>query len=99
MKFINQIDKEADLLDGYTDKLDDSEVLKQYRIKIHSMKTSAAVIGAMRLSEKARILENAAINCETDVVKRDTKQFLNDWKSYKEVLSPVSKRAEIINNI
>lgn len=99
LKFINQIDEEAGLLEGYADKADDMEALKQYRIKIHTMKTSAALIGAMRLSEKARILENAAINCETDVVKRDTKQFLNDWKSYKEVLSPVSKRAEINNSI
>lgn len=48
-------------------KLPDETAIKNYQIKVHSLKSSAATVGALLLSKTARLLEVAA--SEQDVAK------------------------------
>lgn len=58
-EFLPQIRDELDL---YMDTIDEKESLDHYRISVHSLKSSAATIGAILLSKLARLLEEAAAN-------------------------------------
>lgn len=101
MDFYKLIDKEADLLEEFYKGIRiqdntltqenfnatiDEEQLRQYRIKVHSMKSSANLIGAITLGGVARLLENAAKSGDMDVLDRMTPVFLNEWRGYKDKL-------------
>lgn len=62
------------------------KALTQFEVKVHSMKSNAAMIGAMPLSGVAKILEYAARDGETEVLKAVTPFFLRDWQSMKKRL-------------
>ncbi len=61
-----------------------------YRVKVHSMKNSAATIGIIPLAGMAKILENAARDGDIDVLNAITPVFLKLWKQYKSNLSVIS---------
>ncbi len=66
--------------DGY------SEALKQYEVKVHSMKSAAGMVGAVPLSGVARLLEYAARDGKADTVERITPAFLEEWMALRERL-------------
>ena len=78
---------EADFLHNCYEKLDLEGMLDSYRIKVHAMKSSAALIGIMGLSEQARELEMAAKDGDKQFICENTEAFLDKWRSYKEKLS------------
>ena len=62
---------------------------KNYTTKVHALKSSARVIGANELSERARRLEDAG-NCGyIDEIKKDTDSLLELYISMAEKLSPL----------
>lgn len=86
--FYSTIDSEADYLENYWKNAGDSdEMLNEYRIKVHAMKSSSAYIGALMLSSMAKTLEYAAKDNKLEVVKYMTPTFLEEWRSYKDKLS------------
>ena len=97
--FYRTIDSEADALEKWFGLLDESEeALRQYRIKVHGMKSSAALIGAAPLSGVARLLEYAARDGILEVIESVTPVFLADWRSYREKLKvciPQEEKQEI----
>ena len=85
--FYRTIDSEADSLQQHYEALDEDEkALDFYRIKVHAMKSSAALIGAAPLSGVARLLEYAAKDANLEVIHSVTPVFLADWRSYKQKL-------------
>jgi len=70
----------------------DSEALSQFRIQVHSMKNSAAMIGAVSLAGVARMLEYAARDGKIDVIEKLTPVFGQEWKKMKEVLQSVADK-------
>lgn len=99
--FYHAIDSEADQLESYYQEIDNSpEALRLYRVKVHSMKSSAALIGAMSLNGVAKLLEYAARDDRLDTVQNVTPVFLEEWRSYKEKLKvciPQEKKQPIEN--
>lgn len=97
--FYRTIDSEADYLEQQYSVIDESEeALNKYRIKVHAMKSSAALIGAAPLSGVARLLEYAARDGILEVIHSVTPVFLTDWRSYKEKLQvcmPQEKKQDI----
>lgn len=95
------IDSEAAMLQDMLEQLrqaenkaDTDDALTQYRIKVHAMKSSAALIGAVSLSGVAKLLEYAARDgCREDILSV-TPLFLKQWKSYKELLKPCLMETE-----
>ena len=63
------------------------EAWRQYRVKVHAMKTSAAMIGAVSLSSFARLLEDFSKKLIIEPIKALTDIFLEEWLSYEERLS------------
>lgn len=70
------------------------ERLNDYRIKVHAMKSSLALIGIGTLSEEARKLEMAAKDLDKDYIKENTAKFLCDFRGYKEELSVLINEEE-----
>jgi len=99
MDFYRMIDLEADCLENYYHTIStEEEILRQYRIKVHAMKNTAAMIGAVQLSGVAKLLEYAARDSQLDVIQSVTPVFLADWRSYKEKLKccmPEKEKHEI----
>ena len=63
------------------------EAWRQYRVKVHAMKSSAAMIGAVSLSSFARLLEDFSKKRIIEPIKALTDIFLEEWLSYEERLS------------
>lgn len=86
--FYITIDSEAASLEKlWLQAKDNEEFLNEYRIKVHTMKSSSAYIGAVMLSGMAKTLEFAARDNKIDVIKYMTPTFLEEWRSFKEKLS------------
>ncbi len=84
----SSIKKDAAELCGYFDELD--ECIDSYRIKIHSMKSSAALVGIVSLAGMAMELESAARNNETSVIRSLHPVFIERWLGYYAGLSVVA---------
>ncbi len=93
--FYSTMNGEADFLQNCYDNLEtDDGMLDSYRIKVHAMKSSAALIGIAGLSEKAKQLEMAAKDGDKDYIVTNTEEFLKEWRSYKDKLSVCIKEEE-----
>lgn len=93
-QFYQTMETEAAQLEHFLAKLGksaqtDSEALDQFRIKVHSMKNSAAMIGAVSLSGVAKMLEYAARDGKIDVIENIAPVFLQEWGNMKEILTPI----------
>ncbi len=62
---------------------------KNYTTKVHALKSSARVIGANELSEKARRLEDAGNSGYINEIQKDTDGLLELYISMAEKLSPL----------
>ena len=92
-------DVSEDTNDEKTDDIKNvkNETLNLYRTKVHAMKSSAAMIGAVELSHLAKLLEYAARDGRVFRVLSVTPSFLNEWRGFKEKLSdfaPSDKEGE-----
>ena len=96
-EFFNMIDTEAANLEHLYDNLSNEDSLNQYHIKVHGMKSSAALIGIIPLSGMAKVLENAAAIKDIETIHTVTPVFLREWKGYKEKLSSFIEKEEVIN--
>ena len=86
--FSTMLDGDADYLEKCCNSMTTSEeAVQQYRIKVHAMKSSAALIGAMELSGKAKELENLAKERNVESILEKTPEFLQEWRSFKEKLA------------
>lgn len=93
-QFYQMIGPEAEKLREFYDRLaapvlegeERSSDLTGYRIQVHSMKSSAAMIGAVPLSGIARMLEYAARDEKTKEILSVTPSFLEEWMAMKERL-------------
>ena len=85
--FAESIETAADLIENYYK----SEDWKNYTTKVHALKSSAKVVGADELSEKARRLEDAGNSGYVNEIKEDTEPLLQLYRSYIDELSPLIK--------
>ena len=61
--------------------------LQQYRVKVHGMKSSANMIGAIVLGGMAKVLENAAKDADIETIEKLHSVFIREWLSYEEKLA------------
>lgn len=94
-QFYTMLEAEAEKLEEYLSgtqrEAEQEEALRLFRIQVHSMKNSAAMIGAVPLSGVVRILEYAARDNELLRIQAITPAFLQEWRRMKEILMPVVK--------
>ncbi|HAF26655.1 MAG TPA: hybrid sensor histidine kinase/response regulator [Lachnospiraceae bacterium] len=69
----------------------ESDNIRLYTIKVHSLKSSARIIGAMELSDLAAKLEEAGNNNDTDFIAANNDILLNRYESFKDKLSRLNE--------
>ena len=62
---------------------------KSYTVKVHALKSTARIIGAKELSERARRLEDAGNGGYREEIAQNTPDMLALYRSYAEKLSPL----------
>ncbi|MBQ4430708.1 MAG: response regulator [Synergistaceae bacterium] len=63
--------------------------IKNYTIKVHALKSSARLIGAMGLSKQAAYLEDCGNNNDTASIDDLTPELLSSYKKCQEILAPL----------
>ena len=63
--------------------------MEDYTTKIHGLKSSAKVIGAMSLSEKAKALELAGNDGDLDFISKNHDDLLQMYRQYRDKLSKI----------
>ena len=63
--------------------------IEMYTIKVHSLKSTARIMGAKELSVLAEELENAGDHGDTGVIDEKTPLLLDICSAFKEKLSPI----------
>ena len=85
--FYKTLEMEADKLDDFYRRIkEEPAMLDQYRIKVHSMKSSANLIGAAGIGGMAKMLEDAARRMDVSYLESLHEIFIKEWRSYKEKL-------------
>ena len=83
------LEKSKEIEDYYS-----NEDWKNYTIKVHALKSSAKLIGAMKLSASAQLLENAGKEDDIEFIRKYHKPLIDDFNAYYESLSKVFKEDE-----
>ncbi len=81
-----------DTIQEKSEELEESfrlEDWKNYTIKIHALKSSARLVGAMGLVRDAERMEHAGKSGETDYLKEHHEELIKDYQSYLEHLQKV----------
>ena len=83
--FAQSVETGADEIERYYK----AEDWKNYTTKVHALKSSSRVIGALELSERAKRLEDAGNSGYTNEIKQDTEPLLKLYRSYSSKLQPL----------
>ncbi|MCR5098842.1 MAG: DegV family EDD domain-containing protein [Lachnospiraceae bacterium] len=67
----------------------EQEDWENYTIRVHALKSSARIVGAMGLGNSAEAVEKAAKASEYDFVRTHHEALIKEYGSYKEILSRV----------
>lgn len=93
--FVSAIKADADELNSYyqtiVDEENNEEAMKSYRVKVHSMKSSALLIGIISLAGMAMRLEQAAADNDRVTILSIHQTFAESWLSFYEPLSVLVK--------
>ena len=93
--FYKTLETEAESLDiFYREIKQNPDMLSQYRIKVHAMKSTANLIGAIVLGGMAKLLENAARDNDIATIEAVHGIFIREWLSYKEKLRDCVRNAD-----
>ena len=87
--FMNGADSEADYIIKCLDTLNSDtaseeeleRAISDYRVKIHSMKSTSLTIGAVMVSNLAKFLEYSARDKNVDNIRSVTVPFINEWRA------------------
>ena len=60
---------------------------KLYTVKVHALKASAKIVGAMKLSKMAAELEKAGKNADYDYIAGNHKALIEEYRAYSDRLS------------
>ncbi len=88
--FYSSLDIRADEIEEFYEKRD----LENYTIKVHALKSSSRLVGAVKLGEDAERLEFAGKENNLIFIEENTDRLLSDLRGYKEVLAPLFTKEE-----
>ncbi len=88
--FYSYIDDKSGEIQSFFDAGDISNLT----IKVHGLKSSARIIGAMELSSEAEKLEAAGKSGDLDYIKENLSAMLDRYRSYKDILLPVVEKKD-----
>ena len=80
--FYESIDAKSSELNDYLSRED----FNNYTIKVHALKSSARLVGADGLSDRAQKLENAGKSGDVAFIMDNHAQFMSDYLRFKDLL-------------
>lgn len=83
--FYESLEDRAAEIDG----LYEAGNITDYTIKVHALKSSARLVGAMAFGQAAQQLEDAGKNGDMEYIKEHHPSFMETYRSFKEPLSQV----------
>ena len=93
-EFYDSVDfVQGKILDLYTN-IESQEGLKEYRIEVHALKSTSAIIGALLLSKLARIIERAAMDNDVEKIKALHPILLEEIEKHKERIGTILPEKE-----
>ncbi len=105
-RFCSVTPRELEELEGFFSKIfeEDSKALDDYRIRVHSMKHSSALVGATELSARAYDLEKAAKVKNTGFIEKNHAEFCREYgetadRLRTEVLKETGEQNNLMNNV
>lgn len=84
--FIDMSQSDINELNSYYAEEMDDDMMLSYRVKVHSMKNSAAIIGLVPLAGMAKTLEDAARNGKISIIHSMHQIFIEKWMEITERL-------------
>ena len=75
-----ELDEMYNKLKLSSDAKDGTKAFSEYRVKVHSMKSASAIIGAMQISALAQLLENASGEDKADYIYNIHPVFITEWR-------------------
>lgn len=84
--FYKTIDYEIENLNDMYQNIEDSDKMEQYKIKVHSLKSTTKMIGALSLSGVSRVAEVYAINKDVQRIKSITPIIIDELEKIKGIL-------------
>ena len=90
--FVNALKLFADTIDDNSKVIEDAYAsgdIKLYTIKVHALKSSARIVGAIPLSEAAQKLEDAGNAGDTGFIDANADDFLKSYRAFKDKLAPL----------
>lgn len=88
--FYDAIDESTETIN----RLHEEGDLKNYAIKVHALKSSARIIGAVDFGEEAQALENAGKDEDTDYISKHHDGFMKEYAVFKGLLAPLCESSE-----
>ncbi len=85
-EFLISINSKADSIEKFAQEKD----YRNYTVAVHALKSSARLIGAMDLSEKAAYLEKCGNEENDSEIQEKTPQLLELYRSYNEKLAAIN---------
>jgi len=92
--FYDSIDNKSKELSNYLEEGD----IQNYTIKVHALKSSCKLIGALETAEKAQLLENAGKEGNTEYIRENHSSFITEYQGYKDTLKPLFAAKDSGNN-
>ncbi len=90
--FYSSIEEKASEIEFYLSHED----WTMYTLRVHSLKSTAALVGARKLSEMSKKLESAAKLADHEGVRADTPALLKAYREFADLLSPIATSRQII---
>lgn len=86
--FYESLDGEMGEITELADNVSDENSLKNYRTRVHSIKSTSAMVGILSISEMARLLEGFAIEGNKDRIKLLTPVLIELLEKARERIRP-----------
>ncbi len=87
--FYQSLDGVCTKLSGLFDTIEEENAIQNYRIEIHSLKSTSATVGALLLSKVARLLEVAAIEQNVEKIRVLHPIMLDEVRKHKERIETI----------
>lgn len=75
----NFLKEKCAAIESCQDEKERNTLIKEYQIRVHGMKSTSAIIGALSVSALARVLEHAAKRGDVNLIVNVTASFLSEW--------------------
>jgi HPt (histidine-containing phosphotransfer) domain-containing protein len=87
--FYEALDELRDRLNGLYETIREDDNLSLYRLEVHALKSTSASVGALQISEQAKLLEEAAIAGDIERIGCKHPLLMEDIAKHKERLAVI----------